>query len=193
MILLKPLLVLQDYAVIISLAIGALVVAVVIFLMATSSMSEDKDSAKHKTYKLRGQYFFVLIAVLIVFLFMSLRFLPYPSFKGSPDMEVTVVGMQWQWKMAPGKSDKSPIDFEGSSEITVPADKKIEFSVTSADANHGFGIYNDKGVLLAQTQAMPGYHNKLQYMFSQKGDYSILCMEYCGLAHAFMMGTIHVN
>lgn len=188
-----PLLILQDYGVIISLAAGALVVAVVIFLMATSAKKEDKDSAKHKTYKIRGRYFFGLIAVLVIFLFISLRFLPYPRFQGKPDEEVTVVGMQWSWKMASGVSDKTPGEFTGSNEISIPVNKGIEFIVTSSDVNHSFGIYNSKGVLLAQTQAMPGYHNKLQYKFTQKGDYSILCLEYCGLAHSFMMGTIHVN
>ena len=188
-----PLLILQDYAVIISMAAGALVVAVVIFLMATSYIGEDKDSAKHKTYKMRGRYFFGLIIVLIIFLFTSLRFLPYPRFQKNPEVQVTVVGMQWSWKMAPGVSDKPPGEFTGGNEISLPANKGIEFIVTSADVNHSFGIYNSKGVLLAQTQAMPGYHNKLQYEFTQKGDYHILCMEYCGLAHSFMMGTIHVN
>ena len=187
------LLILQDYAVIISMAAGVLVVAVVIFLMATSSIDEDKDSAKHKTYKMRDRYFFGLIVVLIIFLFMSLRFLPYPRFQGDPDEEVTVVGMQWTWKMAPGVSNQIPTEFTGTNEINLPVNKRIEFIVTSADVNHDFGIYNNKGVLLAQTQAMPGYHNKLKYEFTQKGDYSILCLEYCGLAHSFMMGTIHVN
>ena len=188
-----PLLILQDYAVIISMAVGVLVVAVVIFLMATSTKAEDKDSAKHKTYKMRGRYFFGLIIILVICLFTSLRFLPYPRFQDKPDEEVTVVGMQWSWKMAPGVSDETPGEFTGGNDITLPVNKGIEFIVTSADVNHSFGIYDSKGVLLAQTQAMPGYHNKLQYEFTQKGDYHILCMEYCGLAHSFMMGTIHVN
>ena len=188
-----PLMILQDYAVIISFSAAVLVVAVVIFLMKTSSIGEDKDSAKHKTYKMRGRYFFALITFLVICLFTSLRFLPYTSSKDKPDQEVTVVGMQWAWKMATGISDKTPGEFVGENEISLPINKRIEFIVTSSDANHGFGIYNNKGVLLAQTQAMPGYHNKLQYEFTQKGDYSILCMEYCGSVHSFMMGTIHVN
>lgn len=187
------LLILQDYAVIVSLAIGVLVVAVVIFLTTTSTKKEDKDSAKHKTYKMRGRYFFGLIIILVICLFISLRFLPYPRFQSKPDQQVTVVGMQWSWKMAPGVSEKNPEEFTGDSEVSVPVNKRIEFVVTSADVNHDFAIYNHKGVLLAQVQAMPGYRNKLQYEFTEKGDYSILCLEYCGLAHSFMMGTIHVN
>ena len=185
--------ILQDFAVVISMAIGVLVVAVVVFLITTAGKEEDKDSAKHKTYKMRGRYFFGLIIILVICLFISLRLLPYSHFQSKPDEEVTVVGMQWAWKMAPGDSNKKPEEFTGESEVSVPVNKKIEFIVTSADVNHDFAIYNSKGVLLAQVQAMPGYRNKLQYEFAEKGDYSILCLEYCGLAHSFMMGTIHVN
>ena len=95
--------------------------------------------------------------------------------------------------MAPGTFNESRDGFSGQNSITVPANKQIEFIVTSADVNHNFAIYNDKGVLLTQVQAMPGYNNKLQYMFTEKGEYSLLCLEYCGVAHGFMMGKIQVN
>lgn len=187
------LLTIQSTAAITSFLAGALVVAVVIFLIATSSTSEDKTSVKHKVYKLRGRYFFVLTLCILAGLFISLRLLPYTKFQGRPDEIVTIVAMQWAWKMGPGISDKSPADFEGSNEITLPANKHIQFNVTSSDVNHDFAIYNSKGVLVAQTQAMPQYHNKLEHFFSEKGDYHILCLEYCGMPHAFMVGTIHIN
>ena len=184
---------LQDFAGKISFAAGALVVAVVIFLIATSSKSEDKDSVKHKVYKIRGRYFFGLVLAIIAFLLITLRLLPYPHFQEKPDEVVTVVGMQWSWKMVNGVSNIKPTEFTGPDSIFLPVNKRIEFIVKSADVNHDFAIYNDKGALIAQTQSMPGYENKLQHVFSQKGVYHILCLEYCGLAHAFMMGTIHVN
>lgn len=184
---------LQGYAAAISLAAALLVVAVVIFLIATSKKLEDKDSAKHKTYKMRDRYFWGLIIFLVVCLFISLSFLPYPIFQQKTTEKVTVVGRQWAWVMASGVSNKPAEDFTGSDEIDVPVNKKIEFIVTSADVNHDFAIYNEKGVLLTQVQAMPGYNNKLQYEFTQKGDYHVLCLEYCGLAHAYMEGIIHVN
>lgn len=63
----------------------------------------------------------------------------------------------------------------------------------SDDVTHNFGIYNSKGILLTQVEAMPQYKNELQYTFNQKGKYTILCLEYCGLVHGFMTATIHVN
>jgi len=54
--------------------------------------------------------------------------------------------------------------------------------------NHGFGIYNTSLELLAQTQAMPGYINRLQYTFATPGTYHILRLEYCGLMHQLKRG-----
>ena len=190
---LNTFLTLQGFAGIISFAAGILVVAVVLFLIFTSSRSEDKTSVTNKVYKIRGRYFFGLILFLVLGLIISLRLLPYPSFQGEADETVTVVAMQWMWKMGPGKSDQSPADFVGNTKISVPVKKRIKFIVTSADVNHNFAIYNHEGVLLTQVQAMPQYKNELEYLFTQKGDYFILCLEFCGLAHGFMMGTIHVN
>ena len=68
----------------------------------------------------------------------------------------------------------------------------VEFRVTSADVNHGFGIYDESLRLLAQTQAMPGYTNRLRFTFQKPGKYRILCLEYCGLGHHEMPAEISV-
>ena len=193
MILLIKLLTLQSFAAIISLIGAAIVISVVIFLFASTRTEEDKTSVKKKVYKVRARYFFGLVIVVIALLIISLRTLPYPSFQGEPDEKVTVVAKQWLWEMAPGTYNDSREGFAGLNNITLPVNKQIEFIVTSADVNHNFAIYNDKGVLLTQVQAMPGYNNGLQYKFTETGEYSLLCLEYCGVAHGFMMGKIHVN
>lgn len=184
----------QAYAATTAFIAGALIVSIVLFLIFTSKRgTEDGITAKHKVYHVRGRYFMVLCLAILAGLIISLRFLPYQDFQGKPDEVVTVVAMQWAWKMAPGTTDKSPMAFDGGAEVTVPVNKHIRFIVTSADVNHGFGIYNEKGLLVAQVQAMPQYHNELEHVFSEKGDYHVLCMEYCGMPHAYMVGTIHVN
>ncbi len=183
----------QAFAATTAFIAGACIVATVLFLIFTSKSDQDKTDAKHKVYSIRGKYFFVLVSLILVSLFVSLRFLPYQSFQGEPDQEVTVIAMQWGWKMGSGLTSESPEKFSGGSEITVPANKLIRFVVTSADVNHGFGIYNPDGLLIRQTQAMPRYSNNLEYVFREKGDYHILCMEYCGMPHGYMIGVIHVN
>jgi len=75
----------------------------------------------------------------------------------------------------------------------VEVGKPVVFKVTGADVNHGFGIYNEDLRLLGQTQAMPGYTNKLVYTFNKPGKYRILCLEYCGLAHHAMITELNVK
>ena len=193
MIYLNTLLTIQSSAGLISFIAGALVVSVVAFLIMTSKNGEEKATAKKKVYKIRDRHFIVLATCIVVGLFFSLRALPYSPLNSLPEQEVTIVAMQWAWKMAPGKTDKSPTEFQGSNEITLESNKHIRFLVTSADVNHNFAIYNNAGDIVAQTQAMPGYQNELDYIFREKGEFHVLCLEYCGLAHGFMVGTIHVK
>jgi cytochrome c oxidase subunit 2 len=90
---------------------------------------------------------------------------------------IRAAGHQWRWEL---------------SKTEVVAGKPVEFHVTGADVNHGFGIYDPQLRLVAQTQAMPGYTNVLRHTFAQPGTYRILCLEYCGLAHHAMMSELTV-
>lgn len=184
---------LQDVIGIISLAGALIVISVIIFLIVNSAQNEDKESAKPKVSKIKGRHILGLSLFFIITSFVSLQFLSYPRFQGEADEVVTVVGIQWDWQMAHGITNKTPHQFLGKNEISLPVKKRIKFIVMSDDVTHNFGIYNNKGVLLTQAQAMPQYKNELQYTFNQKGKYTIMCLEYCGLVHGFMTATIHVN
>lgn len=185
----------QSTAAIISLLGALLVVGVVLFLITTSSDYEDKASAKAKVYRMRDKYFIGLALTILIVLLTSLSMLPYPKFQKTADLEVTVVAMQWSWKMGQGSipTDQDLVAYDGKNEITLPSNKLINFKVTSADVNHNFAVYNSKGTLITQTQAMPKYYNNLQYLFTEKGDYEVICLEYCGLPHAYMVAKIHIE
>jgi cytochrome c oxidase subunit 2 len=64
--------------------------------------------------------------------------------------------------------------------------------VTSLDVNHGFSLYDENGKLLGQTQAMPGYVNRLFVKFEKSGIYTAFCMELCGNSHHRMRGVVEV-
>ena len=194
MIPINLLLSIQTSAAIVSLLGAILVVSIVLFIIGTSSVEEEKAIAKGKVYKLRVKYFYGLIAAIVVLLFLTMQTLPYLKHQTvESDETVTVVGVQWAWKMDHGTSDATPKEFIGTNDITLPVNKAIKFLVTAADVNHNFAVYNSNGDIVTQTQAMPYYTNELQYTFKEKGEYHILCLEYCGMAHAYMTGTIHVE
>ena len=102
----------------------------------------------------------------IVVSVVSLREWPHAVAGNSYD--VTISSGQWWWEI-----DKEQ----------VPLGKPVTFHVTSEDVNHGMGIYDEDLQLLFQTQAMPGYVNKISHIFEKAGTYKILCMEFCGVSH----------
>jgi cytochrome c oxidase subunit 2 len=110
----------------------------------------------------------------------TLAELPYPAMaaasQAAPE-SVRVTGRMWHWEI-----DKT----------RVAAGSPVDFQVTSADVNHGFGIYDPDMRLVGQTQAMPGYVNTLRLTFRRPGTYRVLCLEYCGVAHHAMASELTV-
>ncbi len=90
---------------------------------------------------------------------------------------VNATGYQWYWE----------IDKE-----TVPLGKPVVFNVHTADVTHGIGIVDPSGRLLVQTQAMPGYVNKVEHTFQAAGPHKVICLEFCGIGHHDMAAEINV-
>lgn len=135
--------------------------------------------ATHTAHVLQAWLFAVLFVGFIAGSWATLHRFPIPSQHAALDAQqvVDVVGRQWSWQITPP---------------TVKVGSVVEFRVTSVDVNHGFALYAPDGRIVAQTQAMPGFTNKLLYTFRQPGTYTVQCLEYCGLAHAPMRTTIQV-
>jgi len=133
----------------------------------------------HSAHVLQAWLFVVLFVGFVAGSWATLRHFPIPPQQGTLDAQqvVDVVGRQWSWQMKPD---------------TVRAGSVVEFRVTSGDVNHGFALYAPDGRIVAQTQAMPGYTNKLLHTFQQPGTYTVQCLEYCGLGHAPMKTTLKV-
>lgn len=167
--------------------IAAAVTAVVVFLILLitliigKSAAEKKEGVQAGLYKIRTMYFYFLIAAIIGVLFITLKpaAMPYVQLQQTePELTVNVTGRVWSWELSTNQ---------------IPENKLVEFAVQTDDVTHGFGIYSPEGKLLAQTQVMPGYTNRLRYTFTAPGTYKILCMEYCGAMHHNMMTELVVG
>lgn len=163
--------------------VGFLVAAGVILLIMAAIARTTHDSTLPQSevtppaYALRRGWLWVLAAVAVVSLGISLPAFPYPS-AATPNLQhYRVTAMQYGFINPP----------------VLPLDREIVFDVTSRDVNHGFGIYDPQGHLYAQVQAMPMYVNHLPVRFKTPGHYTIRCMEYCGIAHAAMQGAFDVK
>ena len=72
--------------------------------------------------------------------------------------------------------------------LTLPADTKITFHMTSPDVMHGFEV---PGSGLNST-VIPGQVAEITVTFDEPGTHHIVCNEYCGAAHHTMRGTVEV-
>jgi cytochrome c oxidase subunit 2 len=170
----------QDLAWYLTIVLVGAVLVLFLYVARSVRAREDYAAVGHKAARIRTTAFFILILVCAPVVGLSLTNLPYtaPKDRSAAPQVVQVTGHQWRWEMSPTQ---------------VPAGAPVEFHVTSADVNHGFGIYDGSLRLLAQTQAMPGYTNVLHYSFTVPGVYRILCLEYCGLVHHGMVTELVVT
>ena len=166
------------------IAIGV-VFAVLAFLLAglflVIGMQAGSDVAFERVrrvgYWLRKRWLALLLVIGVLVIGISLFDLPYASGGAAGRTVVKVTGGQFFWSLAPDR---------------VPAGTRVRFDVTSVDVNHGFGFYDPHGHLIGSVQAMPGYHNKLNLTLGEAGVYRIRCLEYCGLSHSTMEGSLTV-
>lgn len=93
---------------------------------------------------------------------------------GPREFEVTMLAQIWAF--APG-------------EIRVPAGSTVHFRATSRDVVHGLFIpQTNVNVML-----LPGQVAHASARFDRRGEYPIICHEYCGIAHHTMAGKVVVE
>ncbi|MDF0727004.1 cytochrome C oxidase subunit II [Cytobacillus sp. S13-E01] len=171
----------QTIAWYVSLVLMLFITVVFLFVVLNSARRKDYESIQKKWYRFRNVFFLILLITMGTISYFTLSDLPFerPVYgEGEVPIVVDVAAVQFGFELS-------------STEFLVG--QPIEFHVTSKDVNHGFGLYDENTSLLAQTQAMPDYTNKVYYTFTKPGTYKILCMEYCGIAHHVMITEITVT
>ena len=156
----------------------AVALAVVFAIVALQTRREvPLERVRRVAYRIRPAWLGFLTLLLAGAVGVSLFLLPY-SRGAEATASVEVTGGQFYWSMSPKR---------------VPAGSRVRFEVTSADVNHGFGIYDPQGKLLGNVQAMPGYTNRLELSLDEPGSYLISCLEFCGLKHHEMSREFRVT
>lgn len=162
-----------------TMLVVAAIAVVFVIVRLRSDTASDYGGVQTTAYRIRDRLFWGMLVLGLAIMALTLRDLPYVQ-AGEPaaPQVVTATGFQWYWEI--GRD-------------SVVAGQPVEFQITSADVNHGMGIYDADTRLLAQAQAMPGYINRLRYTFDKPGKYRLMCLEFCGLAHHDMISVLDVK
>ncbi len=73
-------------------------------------------------------------------------------------------------------------------ELILPENAEVDLYLSALDVEHGFEV---PGTAL-NLMATPGSVNAAHQRFDKKGEYLVICHEYCGLNHQNMTGKIRV-
>lgn len=97
-----------------------------------------------------------------------------------PPLQVQVIAQQWQFTY------RYP-DYGGveTAQLVLPANKLVEFHVTSLDVVHSFWAYQ----LAVKADANPGFDNVAFVKTRSPRNFDVHCAELCGVWHGYMSDT----
>lgn len=183
----------QSTILIVFLAITALI-AIVFAWIGTSTRSPATVDV-HRAYGLRRIFFILGAATAIIVLVATIPNAPYAKAGTRADRIVYVAARQFDFVYSdePITSTADLSQVARIQDLQIPAGTLVEFRVTSLDVTHGFGLYGPDRQIIAQTQAMPGYFNRLLVRLDQPAEYKVLCLEYCAAGHHLMQTHLVVT
>lgn len=121
------------------------------------------------------------ILVLVMFWFGYAGYSPMRNVpKGAINIKVT--GMMWAWIFDYDNGKTS------NGNLVVPVGKPIKLDLYSPDVNHSLYI----PAFRVKEDVVPGKNNWMWFQANEEGEYDILCAEYCGTRHAYMLGKVKV-
>lgn len=171
------------------------VVVATVFAWVMSSSREPTEVDVKRAYGVRRVFFLVATAIVVVLLASTLPLHPYPRANEQADRVVYVAARQYEFMF----SDEPIVSVADIGRVPTLAQLKlkagstVEFRVTALDVNHGFGLYGPQRDVVAQTQAMPGFVNRLFVRLAEPGQYKVLCLEYCAAGHHVMQAGLSVE
>lgn len=124
-----------------------------------------------------------IIPTLIVLAMFWFGWEGYKGLRDAPadSMEVKVTARMWSWKFEypNGKTSK---------ELYVPENTPVKLDMTSVDVIHSFYV----PAYRIKMDTVPGMQTYVWFNSGDKAEYDVLCAEYCGVRHAFMLSKVVV-
>lgn len=96
-------------------------------------------------------------------------------------MEIEAVGQMWKWTFnyENGKSSDS---------LVIPIDQPVKLNLVSKDVIHSLYI----PAFRVKQDVVPGKDYFMWFTGQKLGTYDILCAEYCGQLHSYMLSSVSV-
>ncbi len=96
-------------------------------------------------------------------------------------IEIEAIGQMWKWTFV------YP-DGKVSDSLVIPVNEPVKLNLSSKDVLHALYI----PAFRVKQDVVPGGDNMMWFTGQLTGRYDILCAEYCGQLHSYMMTTVNV-
>jgi cytochrome c oxidase subunit 2 len=128
----------------------------------------------------------ILWTVVPTFLVLTMFYYGYTGFKTLKKVpegafKIKVTSRQWSWLFEYPNGIKAE-------ELKVPVGKPIDLRLTSQDVIHSFYLPAFK----IKQDAVPGFETRLWFEPKEVGTFDVLCAEYCGQRHSYMLTKVTV-
>lgn len=145
--------------------------------------SKPSGTEPEKYSKYRYAWMGVVVLAFIVVNAASIDYMPTiveaKAATASNVTDVSVTARSWNYEF-------SDTEFE--------VGETVRFKGKSMDTVHGFALHHPDGHLLFTMMLVPkaGVDSALVHTFTDPGEYTVRCLEYCGIAHQEMKSSFNV-
>ncbi len=124
----------------------------------------------------------VIPAILVLIMFWYGWTGYRPMLKAPEDaMEINATGQMWKWTFEYPNGKVSDT-------LVVPIDEAVKLNLFSKDVLHSLYI----PAFRIKQDVVPGSEKMMWFTAQKKGTFDILCAEYCGQLHSYMLSTVKV-
>nr|NQU92204.1 cytochrome c oxidase subunit II [Bacteroidota bacterium] len=120
------------------------------------------------------------ILVLVMFYFGWAGFAPMRDVPEDA-IPVKAIARMWSWTFEYENGKKSD-------KLIVPKDRPVKINLVSVDVIHNLYI----PAFRVKEDVVPGRNNYMWFTANQYGSFDLMCAEYCGLRHSYMLTTVEV-
>ncbi len=173
-----------SFAVILGISVFFLVAVTIVmiwFVIRYNRKRNPKPGNVKENHKL--EIIWTVIPTLLVLVMFYYGWMGYKPMRDFPkdSIEVKAIAQMWSWNFEYPNGKISDT-------LVIPKDKAVTLNLVSRDVLHSLYI----PAFRVKEDVIPGVENKMWFIGQELGDYNILCAEYCGDRHSYMMSKVYV-
>lgn len=167
----------------ISLFFLILITATMIYFVFRYRKSKNPKADTSITGSNKLELIWTIIPTILVLVMFYYGWAGFAPMRDVPDNAIPIkaIARMWSWTFEYENGKKSD-------KLIVPKDKPVYLDLISVDVNHALYV----PAFRIKEDVIPGRDNWMWFTANEYGSYDLLCAEYCGLRHAYMLTTVEV-